>query len=75
MNMESRCSRKLWYSDGDNYCPRLHVTKNIARSHDCELFIKVFVGMRKNSVAYRGGMSRYVSLKSIYINSLKNERK
>ena len=29
--------------------------KNIARSHDCELFIKVFVGMRKNSVAYRSG--------------------
>ena len=55
MNMESRCSRKPRYSDGDNYCPRSHVTKNIARSHDCELFIKVFVGMRKNSVAYRSG--------------------
>ena len=53
MNMESCCNSKLWCGEGDNQSPRPVDNKNVVLSYNCELFIKVFIGASKISVAYR----------------------
>ena len=53
MNMESRCSSKMWCDDGDKQWQRENVAKDIATSYDYDIFIKVFMGASNNSVSYR----------------------
>jgi len=51
--MESCCNSKLWSGEGDNQSLRPVNNRNIALYYNGELFIKVFMGTSKNSVAYR----------------------
>ena len=44
MNMESRCSSKLWCGDRYNQFPRPIVAKDIPTSYDRDLFIKEIMG-------------------------------
>ena len=53
MNMESRCSSKLWCGDGENQCPIPVIPKNIVTIYEIDLFIKMLMGVSKNSVTHQ----------------------